>query len=286
MSDPTKSLPDKQFLRLTDALSFALYGTVAAGGPRGKVYLPAADSAIHDTVSDPWDGSVIEIAAGGLLHGLDADAAREVEREFHEKLEVAATKGVVRFFGERRGGAFTTEWASERTGATPIPPQFFGSPVEFSIETGRIDIDPEGLDDDERTIFERVALTDYQGEGRDFRGWGAVAVERDSFLAWLERWRDPLGTKVSSVEQPAAKTAIPMDGGHEKDKGGAPRRADFDLFVRKVVRHAHENGIEETLTEFRKLMKQWAVDELRAEISDKTVERWIDIAVPRDIFPK
>ncbi|HTH99555.1 MAG TPA: hypothetical protein VL752_01310 [Acidisoma sp.] len=230
---------------------------------------------------------MIEIAKGGLLHGLDADAAGESEREFCGQLAAAAARGEVRFCGEQRGGPFDTELASERIGSTPVPPQFFGLLVNFSIEAGRIDVDPDGLDDDEHAIFERSALTDYQGEDRDFRGWAAVGVEREGFLRWLDRSKgdgeieksSECGAMLNRQQQDGAAS-----GNRTTGKGGRPRHVERDAFVQEVTRRLALDGGYVTLTAFRSYMKAWAEINLSNPPAERTVERWIDQSVPPGIF--
>lgn len=191
-----RMLPDRPVVRLTDALTCALYGAVAEGGPNAKVFLPGGLDA------GQWSEvpvQVIKTAEGGLLYCLDAEKAAAKEAEFFTALANAAAEGTVTFQGERHGGPFDTALAGESIGSEPIPQAFFASPIEFSIETGRIDLDFERLSEDEQAAIERLATTGYKGDEGDFRGWRAVGVERVGFLRWLASYRGKAAVEMESA---------------------------------------------------------------------------------------
>jgi hypothetical protein len=84
---------------------------------------------------------------------------------------------------------------------------------------------------------------------------------------------------LGTTEPSAGSTVAPRPGGR-------PRREDWKLFNQRVVQIAWEDGGNLTRTEFRRMMKSWAAENMSEPIpDDRTIERHLDELVPVGLLP-
>ena len=105
--------------------------------------------------------------------------------------------------------------------------------------------------------------------------WWNVTIPRPEIIAeWPSRENSD---KPPSPPETDVKPKV-------QNKGGRKERDDWLPFDHEVVRRLALDSGNLTLTAFRRIMKQWAADNMQPVPDDRSIERRIDLRAPRDVF--
>jgi hypothetical protein len=101
-----------------------------------------------------------------------------------------------------------------------------------------------------------------------------VMIPTTALAAWLA----PAAASSGPELTPAA-SAPPM-----RNKSGRPEREDWVSFDQEMMRRLALDGGALTLPAFKRVMKDWAAQNMAPVPDDRTIERRIDTRAPKDVF--
>jgi hypothetical protein len=105
--------------------------------------------------------------------------------------------------------------------------------------------------------------------------WENVTLPRDAVVILWPPQNAPDSPSAAPVH--AVKPA-------RQNKGGRRERDDWQPFDHEIARRLALDGGDLTLTKFRRMMKEWAAENMQPVPDDRTIERRIDARAPPDVF--